>query len=97
MIDIDCIEWRSGKGIVAIIERSLYNPDAGYSQKEIINLKKFEMMIITELGQKLKVPTFLVFYNKELTQFDVYQIVNSEAQFWRTMNNEEYSNFLKSL
>jgi len=97
MLDVDCLEWRKERGIVAVVERSLYRKECGYSQRDIINFKKFEIKVITELSQKLKVPAYLVFYNEELTIFDVYKIENEKAIFWKTMNHEQYADFIRNL
>ena len=97
MLDVDCLEWRNGRGIVAIIERGLYNSESNYSKEAIIRFKRFELKVVTELSQKLKVPAYLTFYNIELSEFDVYQIQSEQALHFKKMNVEEYSNFIRNL
>ena len=97
MMDVDCVEWRSGRGIVAIIERTLHYPEGKYSQQDIIGFKQFEIIVMTELSEKLQVPAYLVLHNLDLTRFDVYRIKEETATFWRTMNHEEYGIFIRNL
>lgn len=95
MIDLDCVEWRSGRGTVAIIERTL--DSTKYTQEQIVEYKQFEITVTWEIAQKLQVPAYLVFYNAQLTEFNVYTIKDNEAKFWLTMNTDQYTTFLRNL
>jgi len=95
MIDLDCVEWRSNKGTVAIIERALDMQK--YPLEQIIEYKKFELTVASEIAEKLKVPAYLVFYNPQLTEFKIYIIQQNNAQFYKTMNDTDYADFLRKL
>lgn len=95
MIDIDCAEWRGNRGVVAIIERAL--DTCHYPRQELLEFKKFEIKVVSQIADALQVPAYLVFYDKELSQFDVYTIKNEQAYFWKAMKTVEYANFLKRL
>jgi hypothetical protein len=95
MIDLDCVEWRSNRGVVAILERSLDMQSGALEQ--IIEEKRFELTVYSQVARKLEVPAYLVFYNEGLTTFKVFMIQNENAKFWKTMNDIEYTNFIKGL
>lgn len=95
MIDLDCIEWRKNRGTVAIIERTMDMQNCPL--KQIIEDKRFELTVYSEIAQKLEVPAYLTFYNEELTEFRVFMIQNESAKFWKTMNNIEYTSFIRGL
>jgi len=92
MIDLDSIEWRSGKGVVALIETARL--------QAIVYKKKFQIKVMKELAQRLGVPAYLVLYNDELTLFEVYDLLSGSE--WssctkKVMGRNEYSNFIKNL
>lgn len=95
MLDLDSVEWRSGRGVVAIIERSLLTNV--YPVEKVLEFKKFEIKVASEISQKLGVPSFLVFYTDDLQTFHVYKIQNEQASPQATMDNGQYSQFLRSL
>jgi hypothetical protein len=95
MIDLDCVEWRTNRGVVAILERSL-NIQNG-TLEQIIGDKKFELTVYSQVARKLEVPAYLVFYNEELTEFKIFMIQNESAKFWKTMNDIEYTSFIRGL
>jgi len=92
MIDLDSIEWRSGKGIVALIETARF--------EAMVYKKKFQLKVLKELAERIGAPAFLVLYNDELTFFEVYNLLS--AHEWslctkKIMNRDEYSRFIKNL
>ena len=92
MVDLDCIEWRSEKGIVALIELARHTA--------IVYKKKFQCKVIKELATKAKIPAFLVLYNDELTYFEVYDILSGEEITQctkRIMGQNEFRSFIESL
>ena len=95
MIDIDCVEWRGERGVVAIIERAL--DTCHYQRQQLLEFKKFEIKVVSQIADILRVPAYLVFYDKELSQFDVYHIKNEQAYFWKAMKTPEYADFLRKL
>jgi hypothetical protein len=95
MIDLDCVEWRSNRGTVAIIETAMDMQNRPLEQN--VKYKQFEITVISQIAQKLEVPAYLVFHNKELTEYKILVIQNESAKFWKTMNDIEYTNFIKGL
>ena len=92
MIDLDSIEWRAGRGVVALIETA--------KNVALVYRKKFQLKIIRELAQKIGAKGFLVLYNEELTMFEVYDLLSHED--WakcdkQYMNKEDYITFIKNL
>jgi len=98
MIDLDSVEWRKDRGVVAIIERGLFTGKATIDN--IIEFKRFEIKVVSEIAEKLKVPAYLVFYtidNDEMPyDFMVYQIFPRD-NFLGKMTQEQYTNFIKKL
>lgn len=95
MVDLDCVEWRSNRGIVAIIERACDYQI--YPRSSLLQFKKFEIKVASEMATKLSVPSFLVFYDEALTKFDVYHIIGEEPIFLQTFNSDDYAKFLNEL
>ena len=95
MIDVDCVEWRAGRGVVALIEKALIT--GKFTLQQIIQYKRFEIKVITEIAAKLNVPAFMVFHTENLDQFEVYQIKNEQAHFLGTYTEKGYSDFVKAL
>ena len=92
MIDLDSVEWRSEKGIVAVIETARF--------EAMVYKKEFQLKVLRELAERIGVPGFLVLYNDELTFFEVYDLLS--APEWSSctkevMNRDEYSYFIKNL
>ena len=92
-LDFDFVEWRNGRGIVALFECALNHT----TSQQILQKKQFEFTVYTEASRKLQVPAYFVIYDKLLVWFEVYKIENEEATPWKKMNNEEYTEFLRAL
>lgn len=95
MVDADSIEWRNGKGIVAIIETCNGNAT--------IYRKKFQMMILRELASKLGIAVYLVAYYTDdagaITCFERYDLSEKD---WpdcpkKVMLPDEYKAFIMNL
>ena len=83
--DLDFIEWRSGRGIVAVME----------VKRGGACLTGFQLKVLKELSEKLGVPAYLIRHNEDLTEFRVEQL---HPEHWtRTMNSHQYREFLASL
>ena len=61
--DLDLIERRKGRGIVAFLEI-----------KEKANLTYFQKLVFVELTQRTGIPFYFINHNKELTEFKVYRL-----------------------
>lgn len=101
MIDLDCVEWRNGRGTVAIIERTCYTRK--YSIEQILEFKKFQLKVTAEIAQARRVPAFLVLYEKDHNNtpmaFHVFtiNIETAEPHFLSEMTEQQYAEFLRSL
>jgi hypothetical protein len=78
-IDIDQVEWRADRGIVAIICTTGNLNDKYHilnAKPRIWERTKFERMIATEIASKLNVPAFYVIHTKDLSCFHVHNLAN---------------------
>jgi len=92
MVDLDSIEWRSGRGVVALIEHARFTA--------IVYKKKFQLNVLKEIAQKIGVPAYLVLYHDEMNYFEVYDLLTAEE--WSSCNKKimdemEYRHFLVNL
>lgn len=62
--DLDWIEWRNGRGIVAFIETKANKG----------RVSDFQRKIFLELEERLGIPFFVVHYNDDLTEFMVMRL-----------------------
>lgn len=95
MVDLDSVEWRAEKGIVAFIEVAQSNDV--YSPFEIAERKWFQAKILHELQKVTKIPAYFAIHDPELTKFYIFKINTKKPVFWKVMSNSEYSEFIKSL
>jgi len=97
MIDLDAIEWRGGRGVVAVFEIARFKPNNGIKMCDVLKRKETELKILDEIQNKLSVPAFLVFYTPTLSTFWIFRIKDGKAKFWRAEDNEGYRTFLRKL
>jgi hypothetical protein len=81
-LDLDWIEWRSGRGIVALIETKKYG-----------DVSQFQRLVYTEIAKKLNIPAFVVTYHN-LEKFLVKDMFTDKIQI---LTQEEYKEFIKNL
>jgi hypothetical protein len=98
-VDIDFVEYRQNRGIVAFIAVTGRLND----EKHIMNSKKFiwkrtavERKIMLELSLKTGVPAFFTIHNNDLSLFHVHNLAEDLSDFKR-MNQKEYGDFIKQL
>jgi hypothetical protein len=82
--DLDWIEWRADRGIVAFIESKIGTD----------RVTKFQREVFTELSEKTGIPFYVVRHNRELTEFMVMRL--SDNFTWQ-FNELEYINWLEAL
>lgn len=97
MIDLDCVEWRGERGVVAFIEIARFTPDDGIEMCDLLMRKETEVKILEELQTKLSVPAYLVLYTPTLSTFWIFKIENGRPIFWRAETKEGYAGFLRKL
>lgn len=97
-VDIDWAEYRIGRGVVALIAATGRLKD----ERHIINSKKFiwkrteiERAVMTEISGLSRIPAFFVIHTEDLSVFHVHEL--PDITKFKSMNNEEYSDFIKEL
>ncbi len=96
--DLDFIEYRKDKGIVALIDVTGNMND----EFHLINCKKFiwqrtevQRKVLLHISKALKVPAYFVLHTTDLSVFHVHTLPNLED--FKKMDNDSYANFIKSL
>lgn len=99
MVDIDCVEYRPGRGIVALIAVT----GNCKNEQHIINSKKFiwkrtavERSILIELSKSTSCPAYYVIHDNDLKTFHVHNLSEGLDKYQR-MDNKQYTNFIKEL
>lgn len=100
-IDIDFVEWRSGRGIVALFGVTGNMNDEGHlvlSRPYIWKRTEMERKVLCEMASKLGVPAFYVFHTISLDIFHVYSLLNNEClDLYVRFNASEYRQFIEKL
>lgn len=93
--DLDWIEWRRGRGVVALIEAKM-----GLGTP----LREFQFDVYTELSRRSQVPFYLVNYSEDLATFRVVRVRPEQsydeyqaASRARFLDEKEYARFLEGL
>ena len=97
--DIDYVEFRRGRGIVALIDVTGEMNDEGHllnSKKFIWARTKMQREILSAMSKALGVPAFFVLHTKDMTIFHVYNLSDIAEKPLR-MSCEEYTRFVKNL
>ena len=95
-IDFDFVEWRSGRGIVAIIEVAVR--DTNQSLANQLDRKQFEAKILYEAARKLNVNAYIVFYNESLSAFWIFiPYEDGRTSLLKVIGEQEYEEFIKNL
>jgi hypothetical protein len=82
--DLDFIEWRNGRGVVALIE----------AKQGRGRLSDFQRKVFCELSQRAKIPFYVVRYDETMTRFTVMRLPDNYAD---ELSKEEYVDWLKKL
>jgi len=93
VMDLDWVEWRSGRGVVALIEVAIRKNEQ--LLQNLIKLKDFETTILLEIATKLNVPAYVVYHEEDLSKFYVKQLKPNTV--WQTMRKKEYAQFIEGL
>lgn len=99
MTNLDSVEWRSNRGIVAFIETAIRD----YSQTlaRQIDTKAFEATVLLELNERTKIPAYIVYHDINLTTFHIFKVVSnieSKMYLWKAgLTKNEYEQFIRSL
>lgn len=100
MVDVDCVEWRWSRGIVALCAVTGRMKDEAH----ILNCKRFvwertlvERLALAQIAVALKVPAYYVLHDEGLSVFHVHEITSGNFENYRRLTRDEYANFIKSL
>jgi hypothetical protein len=96
-IDVDLVEYRIGRGIVALFgitgnlndEEHLKN-----SLPMIFSRSDMEFKVLKELALGVGVPAYFVVHTIDMNLFYVYTL---NSQQFQKFNGEQYANFIKEL
>ena len=97
--DIDFVEYRVGRGIVAVIGVTGQMDDENHmvnSRKYIWQRTEVERKIMVTISESLSVPTYYVFHTKGMNMFHVFDLLRSLDKP-RRMTIEQFSEFIKTL
>lgn len=97
-VDVDWVEWRAGRGVVALICATGRLNDHNHimnSKKFILNRTEVERKVCLEISESLEVPAYFVIHTTDLSLFHVHSIKNWNN--YQVMNKEEYTEFIKNL
>ena len=97
VVDVDWVEYRNDRGIVAFIcTTGRFNDEQHilFSKPMVFERTKLERKIVKQLSEVMKVPGFFVMHLTDLSLFYVYDLdfVNVKV-----MTLEEYGDFIKKL
>jgi len=97
--DIDHVEYRIGRGIVAIIDTTSNFQNEGH----IINAKKYVWMrnkvqvsVLKQTSNALGVPAYYVFHTNDFTVFHVHDL-SKPLEEYTAMNEQQYKEFIWNL
>jgi len=85
--DLDFVEWRKGKGVVGFIE-----------VKEEGSLGWWQETVHRRVSGGLNAPLYFIRHNRELTKFDVYDIIDNKDDplYWR-VSQRKILDFIEGL
>jgi hypothetical protein len=98
-VDVDWVEYREGRGIVAFIATTGRCVDSAHILKckpHIWNRTVVEREILCVLSIHVGAPAFYVIHSDDLSVFHVHNLRES-LSVYRQMTREEYSSFIQSL
>jgi len=97
-IDLDWIEFRIDRGVVALICTTSRLKD----EQHLINSKKFifkrinlERKIVLNIAEQLNAPAYFVIHTDDLKFFHVHDLNNLEK--FEVMDQNKYGEFIKNL
>jgi hypothetical protein len=97
--DIDHVEYRTGKGIVAIIDTTSNFNDERHiinSKKYVWNRNQLQRKILLETANALNVPVYYVFHTNDFSVFHVHDL-RKELDQYTAMTKDEYTFFICNL
>jgi hypothetical protein len=98
VINIDCVEYRIGRGIVAFIAVTGRCQDENHiinSKKYIWERTKLEREIMVLLAAQFNVPSYYVIHDIKLSIFHVHKC--EDLNRFKAMNADEYARFIRAL
>ena len=97
-VDVDFVEYRANRGIVALLAVTGECND----EFHILNSKKYiwartelERKILAELSAKLGVSAYYVIHTRDLSLFHVHNL--ADLGIFQVMGSQKYAKFIKDL
>ncbi len=98
-VDLDWVEFRLDRGIVAIIDVTGNLNDENHitnSKKMIWNRTNMQREILETVAKALGVPAYFVIHTTDLSLFHVHNLAYDLKDFTR-LSRSQYTEFIKSL
>jgi len=98
-MDLDYIEWRKDRGIVALIDvTGNLNDEQHIINSKPIIFQRTEMQreVLIDLGRAIGVPSYFVIHTKDLQCFHVHNL-HKDIKDYTSMTQYQYEEFIKSL
>lgn len=98
-MDVDFVEYRVGRGIVALFEVTANMENEGHmirSKPYIWDRTEVQRDVLTTMSEALGVPAYFTLHTKDLSLFHVYDLSGNQENL-RKMTQEEYAEFIRSL
>lgn len=98
-LDIDFVEYRSGRGIVAIMAVTGNCNDENHiknSKKYIWKRTTIERDILISLASGINCPAYYIIHDNDLSVFHVHNLLEDLNDF-TPMNKDQYAEFIKNL
>lgn len=96
--DLDFVEYRNDRGIVALIDVTANMKDEFHlmnCKRFIWRRTEFQRMILLNISKALKIKAYFVLHTTDLSIFHVHTLPNIED--FVKMDKNSYTNFIKSL
>jgi len=98
-MDLDYVEWRRGRGIVALIDVTGNMNDEQHinnSKETIWRRTEMQRDVLETLSNAIGVPAYFVLHTKDLSLFHVHNL-KYDLKLFTSLGRYEYSEFIKSL
>lgn len=96
--DVNFVEYRNNRGIVALINVTANLEDESHlenSKEAIWSRSDLEREVLTEIANAIEVPAYYVIHTDDLQVFHVYEL--PDLKDFERMNQEEYTEFVQNL
>ena len=99
VVDVDWVEYREGRGVVALIDVTSNLNNEGHiinSKRMIWERTNIQREVLITMSKALNVPAYFVIHTSDLSMFHVHNLANPLTEYSR-MDRYQYTDFIKSL